>query len=357
MEERRKRTREILEELKIDAILVTSPYNMRYISGFAGGEGVLYITDKKSILFTDSRYTIQAKAEAKMFDVVESANLLKTIEKLKVLFEEEKVETVAIEDEALTYKEARLFMDISDKMHWVGLESRLDKLRIIKTEKELKKLEMAEAIGDAAFSHILTVIKPGITELEIAAELEYHMKKNGATKVSFDTIVASGIHSSMPHAIPTTKKVELGDFVTMDFGCMVDGYCSDMTRTIVVGKADEKQKEIYNVVLKAQLESLAAVKAGVKGSQVDAVARNIIKEAGYGDCFGHGLGHSVGLFIHEEPRFSPVCEEIILPNTIMTVEPGIYVDGFGGVRIEDMIVVTKDGYRNFAHSDKNLIEL
>ncbi len=357
MEERRKRAREILEELKIDAILVTSPYNMRYISGFAGGEGVLYITDKKSILFTDSRYTIQAKAEAKMFDVVESANLRKTIEKLKVLFEEEKVETVAIEDEALTYKEARLFMDISDKMHWVGLESRLDKLRIIKTEEELKKLEMAEAIGDAAFSHILTVIKPGITELEIAAELEYHMKKNGATKVSFDTIVASGIHSSMPHAIPTTKKVELGDFVTMDFGCMVDGYCSDMTRTIVVGKADEKQKEIYNVVLKAQLESLAAVKAGVKGSQVDAVARNIIKEAGYGDCFGHGLGHSVGLFIHEEPRFSPVCEEIILPNTIMTVEPGIYVDGFGGVRIEDMIVVTKDGYRNFAHSDKNLIEL
>ncbi len=352
-----KRTRKILEELKIDAVLVTSPYNMRYISGFAGGEGVLYITDKKSVLFTDSRYTVQAKAEAKAFDVVESGNLLETIEQLKVLFEEDSISSVGIEDEVLTYKEAKLFIDISDKMHWVGLESRLDRLRIVKTEEELVKLEMAEGIGDAAFSHILTVIKPGITELEIAAELEYYMKKNGATKVSFDTIVASGVNSSMPHAIPTTKKVELGDFVTMDFGCMVDGYCSDMTRTIVVGKASQKQKEIYNVVLKAQLESLAAVKAGVKGFEVDAVARKIINDAGYGDCFGHGLGHSVGLFIHEEPRFSPRCEEIIVPNTIMTVEPGIYVDGFGGVRIEDMIVVTEDGYKNFAHSDKNLIEL
>lgn len=355
--ERLKRTREILEQLQLNAILVTSPYNMRYISGFAGGEGLLYITREKSILFTDSRYTIQARAESKTFTVVESASQSKTVEKLKVLFEEDKIESVGLEDEVLTYKEARSYMDISDKIHWVGLGTRLEELRIIKTEDELQKLEKAEGIGDAAFSHILTVIKPGITELEIAAELEYFMKKNGALKTSFDTIIASGIHSSMPHAIPTTKKIELGDFVTMDFGCMVDGYCSDMTRTIVVGKANEKQKEIYNVVLKAQLESLEAVKAGVKGSKVDAVARKIIGDAGYGDCFGHGLGHSVGLFIHENPRFSPTCDETIQANTIMTVEPGIYVDGFGGVRIEDMIVVTKDGYRNFAHSEKNLIEL
>lgn len=355
--EKLNKARAILAELKLDAILVTSPYNMRYISGFAGGEGLLYITKDKSILFTDSRYTVQAKKEAKTFSVVESANSLKTVEKLAVLFEEDKIDSVGIEDEVLTYKEAQNYMNISDKIHWVGLEQRVDRLRIIKTEEELKKLEKAEEIGDAAFSHILTVTKPGITELEIAAELEYFMRKNGALKTSFDSIIASGIHSSMPHAIPTTKKIEFGDFVTMDFGCMVDGYCSDMTRTIVVGKADEKQKEIYNIVLKAQLESLAAVKAGVKGSNVDAVARKIIGDAGYGDCFGHGLGHSVGLFIHEEPRFSPTCDETILANTIMTVEPGIYIDGFGGVRIEDMIVVTEDGYRNFAHSEKNLIEL
>lgn len=355
--ERLNRTRAILEELKLDAILVASPYNMRYISGFAGGEGLLYITKDKSILFTDSRYTIQAKKESKTFTVVESANQSKTIEKLIVLFEEDKIESVGLEDEVLTYKEARAYMDISDKIHWIGLGGRVDKLRIIKTEEELQKLEKAEGIGDAAFSHILTVIKPGITELEIAAELEYFMKKNGALKTSFDSIIASGIHSSMPHAIPTTKKIEFGDFVTMDFGCMVDGYCSDMTRTIVVGKANEKQKEIYNTVLKAQMESLAAVKAGVKGFEVDAIARKIIRDAGYGDYFGHGLGHSVGLFIHEEPRFSPTCDDIILANTIMTVEPGIYLDGFGGVRIEDMIVVTEDGYRNFAHSEKNLIEL
>lgn len=355
--ERLNRTREVLKDLSLDAILVTSPYNMRYISGFAGGEGLLYITKEKSILFTDSRYTIQAKAESKTFEVVESASQSETIKKLTVLFEEDKIETVGIEDQVLTYKEARDYMDISAKINWVGLGNKLEELRIIKTEDELRKLEMAEGIGDAAFSHILSIIKPGITELEIAAELEYFMKKNGALKTSFDSIIASGIHSSMPHAIPTTKKIEIGDFVTMDFGCMIDGYCSDMTRTIVVGKANEKQKEIYNIVLKAQLESLAAVKAGIKGCEVDAIARKIIGEAGYGDCFGHGLGHSVGLFIHEDPRFSPTCNEMIRANTVMTVEPGIYVDGFGGVRIEDMIVVTEDGYKNFAHSEKNLIEL
>lgn len=355
--ERLKRARAILDELQIDAILVTSPYNMRYISGFAGGEGLLYITREKSILFTDSRYTIQAKKESKTFCVEESPNPRTTLQKLAVLFEEDQLDAVGLEDTALTYKEAIDFMGISSKLHWVGLESRLEQLRVVKTPEELEKLERAEAIGDAAFSHILTLLKPGITELEIAAELEYFMKKQGALKTSFDSIIASGIHSSMPHAIPTTKKVELGDFVTMDFGCIVDGYCSDMTRTVVVGTADEKQKEIYDTVLKAQLAALDAVKAGVRGCDVDAVARNMIKEAGYEGCFGHGLGHSVGLFIHEDPRFSPTCEEVILANTVMTVEPGIYVDGFGGVRIEDMIVVTDDGYKNLAHSDKKLIEL
>ena len=227
----------------------------------------------------------------------------------------------------------------------------------IKTEEELTYLARAEEIGDKAFEKLLKVVKPGMTELEVAAELEYLMKKEGAEDLSFNTIIASGLNSSMPHAIPGYKKLEVGDFVTCDFGCKYKGYCSDMTRTFVLGKASEKQKEIYNVVLKAQLAGLAAVKAGVSGSSVDKVSRDIIAEAGYGEYFGHGLGHSVGLFIHESPRLSPSDDTILQAGMIETVEPGIYVPGFGGVRIEDMVVVTEDGCRNLAHSPKELIEV
>jgi len=240
---------------------------------------------------------------------------------------------------------------------WVPLKGDVDALRQIKSEEELEYLEKAEAIGDLAFEKILTILKPGMTELEVAAELEYQMKKAGAENFSFSTIVASGLNSSMPHAIPGEKKLEEGDFVTMDFGCTYKGYCSDMTRTVVLGKASEKQKEIYNTVLKAQLAALDAIKAGVTGKSVDKVARDIITEAGYGECFGHGLGHSVGLFIHEEPRLSPAGETVLEENMIETVEPGIYVPGFGGVRIEDMVAVTKDGCKNFTHSPKELIEI
>ena len=200
-------------------------------------------------------------------------------------------------------------------------------------------------------------MKPGMTELEAAAELEYLMKQEGAEDLSFNTIVASGLNSSMPHAIPGTKQFEKGDFITFDFGCKYKGYCSDMTRTVVLGKASDKQKEIYNVVLKAQLAGLDALKAGKSGASVDKVARDIIADAGYGEYFGHGLGHSVGLFIHENPRLSPSDDTILKENMIETVEPGIYVPGLGGVRIEDMVVVTKEGHINLAHSPKELIEL
>ena len=196
-----------------------------------------------------------------------------------------------------------------------------------------------------------------MTEKEVAAELEYSMKKHGAEGLSFSTIVASGLHSSMPHAIPTDKPIEKGDFVTMDFGCVYEGYCSDMTRTVVVGKADEKQKEIYEIVRRAQQNCLDHLRAGISGQEADGYAREVISDAGYGEYFGHGTGHSVGLVIHEEPRISPLDRTILRENMIETVEPGIYIPGFGGVRIEDMVVITADGYRNYAHSPKELIEL
>lgn len=261
------------------------------------------------------------------------------------------------EDESLLCSQFDTMKENLSVTNWVPLKGKVDALRRIKSEEELTYLARAEEIGDIAFEKILKIIKPGMTELEVAAELEYLMKKEGAETTSFSTIIASGLNSSMPHAIPGNKKLEVGDFVTMDFGCKVEGYCSDMTRTIVLGKASEKQKEIYNVVLKAQLASLEAIKAGVTGQSVDKVARDIITEAGYGDCFGHGLGHSVGLFIHEGPRLSVADETVLQAGMTETVEPGIYVPGFGGVRIEDMVVVTEDGYRNLAHSPKELIEI
>ena len=239
----------------------------------------------------------------------------------------------------------------------VPLGGSVNELRCIKTQEELENIRKAEEIGDRAFEFILGVIKPGMTELEVAAELEYHMKRNGAWKTSFDTIVASGFNSSMPHAVPGMKKIEKGDFITMDFGCVYNGYCSDMTRTVVAGRADDRQKKIYYTVLEAQKIALDRIRAGLKGKEIDKAARDYIDAAGYKGCFGHGLGHSVGLYIHEEPRLSVTGETVLQENMIETVEPGIYIPGYGGVRIEDLVVVTKTGHVNFTHSDKKLIEL
>ena len=276
---------------------------------------------------------------------------------LSNLMEEDGVEKVGFEDQHIGYAEYERWTRQIPGKTWIEMGESLNDLRMIKEQWELDCLEKAESIGDAAFSHILNVIKPGMTELAIAAELEYFMKQNGASGTSFDTIIASGLNSAMPHAIPSDKKIEEGDFVTMDFGCKYNGYCSDMTRTIVVGKASEKQREIYSIVLEAQLAALDALRPGLTGQEVDKVARDIIEKAGYGAYFGHGLGHSVGLFIHESPRLSPKGMTLMQENMIQTVEPGIYLPGFGGVRIEDMVVVTADGHKNFAHSKKELIEL
>ena len=349
----------IMEELHLDAMVITDPYNMRHISGFRGGEGILYISESQKVLITDSRYTEQAGKESDFTVIEENANHKREEILIECISAEGKKSgfSMGYEDESLLCAQFDKLKAALKVEQWVPMGRRVDALRRIKTEEELSYLQKAEEIGDKAFDKILTILKPGMTELEVGAELEYLMKKEGAENTSFDTIIASGVNSSMPHAIPGEKKLEEGDFVTMDFGCKYKGYCSDMTRTVVLGKASEKQKEIYDTVLKAQLAALEALKAGVTGKSVDKVARDIITEAGYGDCFGHGLGHSVGLFIHENPRLSPSDETVLQAGMVETVEPGIYVPGFGGVRIEDMVVVTEDGYRNLAHSPKELIEV
>ncbi len=340
---------------KADALLVHNIYNIRYISGFTNDTAVLYISPLRRVLMTDSRYTTQAKLEAKDFEIVDVGQLgySKIISKLAKL---DGVTHIAFEADRLSVKEY-LKYDHEVSAEFVAIDKEIDSLRMIKTEEELGLLAKAEEIGDLGFSEIIKLIRPGMTELEVAARLEFILKSNGAEGLSFDTIVASGVNSSMPHAIPSSKKIEIGDFVTMDFGCIYKGYCSDMTRTIVVGNASDRQREIYNTVLKAQTTVCEKIKAGMVCRDVDTIARTIIYEAGYEGCFGHGLGHSVGLYIHENPACNTRTYTVLQENMIMTVEPGIYIEGFGGVRIEDMVCVKNNGCLNFTHSPKQLIEI
>lgn len=346
---------DLMKEKKLDALLVASMYNYRYISGFTGDTAYLYISDNRRVLLTDSRYTTWARSEAKGFEVVEvdAQNTYSDI--VSRYLDEDKASNIGFENTQMLYCDVIKFKNKSKNVEFVELDGQLDKIRQIKSEAELKKIAEAEKIGDNAFKHILNYIREGLTEEEVALELEMYMRKNGASKLSFETIVASGTNSAMPHATPGKRKITKGDFVTMDFGCVFEGYCSDMTRTICIGKPDEKQKEIYNTVLKAQTESVKALCAGKTGSQMDKIARDIISDAGYGKYFGHALGHSVGLYIHEEPRLSARDNSVLKENMLVTIEPGIYIPEFGGVRIEDLLVVKDGGSLNLTHSPKELI--
>ncbi|MCR5784034.1 MAG: aminopeptidase P family protein [Eubacterium sp.] len=348
----------IFDEKGVDGILVTDEYNFHYLSGF-GGEGILFITKDSKNLITDSRYTIDAKASAgkKGYEVWEYSRDNTVFDILTDLIAQENVKTIGFEDLNIKYSSYKKYTEKFRTIEFKEIGDAIESLRMVKTDEEIELLAMAEKIGDMAFKDILPMIKPGISELSLAAEIEYAMKRNGAEGFSFDTIVAAGEGGASPHHVPGEYILKDGDFVTMDFGCIYKGYCSDMTRTVVIGKPTDEQVKVYNTVLKAQLAALDALKPGVTGKSVDKIARDIISEAGYGEYFGHGLGHSVGLFIHEEPRLSPAENRELAPGNIVTVEPGIYIEGFGGVRIEDMVVITKDGYRNLASSPKELLEV
>ena len=343
------------EESGHDAVLVSSPHNRRYLSGFTGSSGYLFITKDKCYMLTDFRYVEQATHQCPDYIVIDFFKK-GLVESLSQLVEDHQVKTLGYENAALTVKEFKHF-ESHIKCNWLEMNDMVEKIRMIKDQDEINLIAHAASIGDAAFHHIIKFIKAGMTEIDVAIELEFFMKKQGASKLSFDTIVASGKRSSLPHAVPTEKIIEEGDFVTMDFGCIYKDYCSDMTRTIVVGKASDQQKEIYNLVLQAQLNACQHVKAGILGKEGDAYARDIIDAAGYRVNFGHGLGHSLGLEVHEQPRFSLLSEDLIEENMVMSIEPGVYIPDFGGVRIEDLVLMTKEGIRNFCSSPKELLEL
>lgn len=342
------------DELDLDAVLVSSAYNRRYLSGFTGSSGYLIITKTARYMLTDFRYIEQGKEQCIAYEIIDyyKKGLLDTIEDILL---KESISSIGFEDSKLTVKEFEQLITKFESIKWIEMNNMIEEIRMIKDDSEIELIAHAASIGDAAFSHIIDYIKPGMTEIEVAIELEYYMKKNGASKLSFDSIVASGKRSSLPHAMPTNKVIEHGDFVTLDFGCIYKGYCSDMTRTIVIGEASDKQKEIYALVLKAQLNACNHIKAGIIGKVGDGYARDIIDKAGYRINFGHGLGHGLGLEVHEKPRLSLLSEDLIKENMIMSIEPGIYIPGFGGVRIEDLVLITKDGIRNFCTSPKELI--
>ncbi len=346
----------ILRDKQLDALILSNPNNIRYVSGYCGDTGVLYMTAKGSTVLTDFRYIYQAKAEAKDSECIDIASE-GYAEVLQRLFARDGVKRVGYEAEHLLCSELVQWKKKTGEAEYIDVEEPLELLRIIKSAQEFNLIRHAEHIGDLAFTEILEFLKPGVSELEIAARLEFSMKMHGASGNSFAPIVASGVNSSMPHAVPTEKKIEAGDFVTMDFGCIYKGYCSDMTRTVVVGKANEEQKKIYATVLLAQQTVLDRLRPGMTGIEIDAIARSIIDDAGYKGCFGHGLGHGVGLNIHESPRASMKYCKTIDAGMTLTVEPGIYINNFGGVRIEDLGGMTSDGFENFTFSPKQLMEL
>ena len=339
---------------KYGACLLTSPHGMRYFSGFTGGEGAVLITKNGRYVIVDSRYTGIALGECADFEVIEfgKVGLLDVIKEKLSGFD-----TLAFEDEYMSFSAYKRYTSYLKGVEFIPYSREFEKLRMVKTPDELKKIAAAEQIGVEAFEHILSFIKPGVSENAVAAELEYFMKKRGAEKTSFDTIVVSGEKSALPHGTPSDKPIENGDFVTMDFGCVYKGYCSDMTRTVVVGKASERQREIYNIEKTAQQAGLDAIRAGTSGSEADAKARAVIDDAGYGEYFGHSLGHGVGLLIHELPNLSPRSDIALEENMVVSCEPGIYILGFGGVRIEDLVCVKENGIQNFTKLGKELIEL
>ena len=350
----KQRVEQIQKELSDgQALLITGDCNRFYFTGFASSAGSVFICPQEAVFLIDFRYFEKAKTVVDSCTVVQAppVGISDMCEKygIKEMF----IETTITSVSALAALRAKLpDVTVSDSDRFDRL---IADMRSIKTAGELALIREAQRMTDETFSYILGRIEAGRTERDVMLDMEFYMRRLGSEGVSFDFIVVSGKNSSLPHGVPTEKKIERGDFVTMDFGAVVGGYRSDMTRTIAVGEASDEMRTVYNTVLKAQLAAIDAVRAGAVCQDIDKIARDIIYGAGYEGCFGHGLGHSVGVEVHEAPSFAPRCETILRPGMVMTVEPGIYLENKFGVRIEDMVYVTEDGCVDITASDKKLI--
>lgn len=339
---------------EVDGLLLTSRYSRHYGAEFDIAEGVAIVTKNGCRYFTDSRYIESAENNIKGFEVLGINQFTGYFARLNDAIADFGVSTLGYEENYLTVAELMGYeKNLNAKL--VPFNKQINGFRGSKEAWELDLMLKAQAITDKAFSEVLTRIKPGMTELELQAELIYCMYKNGGTGLAFDPIVVSGPNTSLPHGVAGDRVIQAGDFVTMDFGASYKGYCSDMTRTVAVGFATDEMKKVYDVVLKAQESAIAATKAGVPGKEIDAVARKVITDAGYGENFGHGYGHSLGLEIHEAPNTNTSNPEPMPVGAVCSAEPGIYLPGKFGVRIEDVVIIKEDGCEDITKSPKHLI--
>lgn len=337
----------------IDAVLITNELNIRYLGGVDYTDGFLLISREKAYLFADSRYIEVARRDAARGFEVALLNRGRA-ELIREYMPD--IRVLGYEERTVVCSELSAYKNKLPNIEFRVTGAIVEGLRNIKDETEKESTVKAQRIAEMAFDHILDCISPDMTECDLALELEYFMRKNGADGIAFDTIAASGATSSMPHAVPRRVKLEKG-FLTMDFGAKYNGYCSDMTRTVCIGQPTDEMKKVYNTVLSAQKAALDMIAEGVRNADADKGARDIIASAGYGACFGHSLGHGVGLYIHEGISLSPRSDGTLKIGNIVTVEPGIYLEGRFGVRIEDMVYVTGNGCENLTLAPKELIIL
>jgi len=360
LQEQMNKIREIQEKLKekqLDAVIITDEKNQRYATGFPFTDGIVLVTTTQAFMLTDSRYVEAAeKTVPETVKVLLFGKDVRLAKLLKMLLEQTGVEKLGAEEEKLSYAEYCAYAKVLGK-ELIPAQSIFKELRPSKTEEELVCMREAQAIAERALDDVLGFIKPGVTEREIAAEINYKMMKYGAEGNSFDTISITGKNTSMPHGVPGDTKVQNGDFVTMDFGCLKYGYCSDMTRTVAVGTVTDEMKKVYEIVLQAQLAGIAGAKAGMTGNEIDHNAREVIENAGYGQYFGHSFGHSLGLDIHEMPVAAPGATTVMPAGAVVSAEPGIYIPGKFGVRIEDVMILKEGGCEVITKAPKQLIVL
>lgn len=348
---------ELMAKLTVDSVIIKDVTTIRYLTGFTGDSSLFYLDRQQGVLITDGRYTQQAKQEMKLFKVLEytprHANSI--WEAAAALAKKAEAQVVGFDGAWYSYND---YVTLQELLGEIPMESMdFSSIRMIKDKKELELLLKAASIADEAFVELLDDIRPGRTERSLAGRLEYYMRAHGSEKNSFDTIVASGARSALPHGMASDKVVEIGDFITFDFGAVYRGYHSDMTRTVALGMANSWQKEIYTIVEEAQLKGMKAAQVGMTGRELDAVVRKVISDCGYGDYYVHGTGHGVGLEIHEMPNINKRGETVLQTGMIFTIEPGIYIPGKGGVRIEDTVVLTDEGARALNGVKKQLIEI
>jgi Xaa-Pro aminopeptidase len=347
------KVRNQLIELGIDGFVLGSPSNRRYLTNFTGTAGIILISESEAKLLVDSRYFEQATKQATNYDVVlfERSN-----EELAEQVQKMGIKKLGFEQDHLTHGEFLIFKNILN-VELIPTSGVVEKFREIKTEEEISKLKTAANIADKAFDHIIKFIQPGVTEKDVANELEFVMRKEGADSSGSSIIVASGYRSALPHGVASEKRIGQGEMVTMDFGALYQGYRSDMTRTVAVGDPGDKLKEIYQIVLEALNRGVSGIKPGISTKEVDAFARDYINSKGYGEYYGHGGGHGIGLDIHENPFFSPKGNSFVEAGMVVTIEPGIYLPQIGGVRIEDDVLITENGHEVLTHSPRELIIL